>query len=236
MLAALLAAVLAPTSAAGAGKSLLEQEVARSLKQLAALRSTTKDPASGYDRDFFGTSWADVDGNDCRTRDDILARDLRKVMKRDACTVVSGILLDPYTGARLVFAKAKASAIQIDHVVPLSLAWYSGAATWPLGKRATFANDPLNLLAVDGPTNLRKSDSGPSEWLPPNTKYDCTYVMRFVRVSFLYGATIAGADRAAAKRVLRACKSVIGHPTTMKALSPSLWPHAATYVHWVPKV
>jgi hypothetical protein len=236
VIAALLA-VLAPSSgAASATASPLEQEVSRALRQLAALRTTAGEPGAAYERDYFGTAWADVDGNDCRTRDDVLARDLRSVQKRDTCTVVSGVLADPYTGARLTFVKSNASAIQIDHVVPLSLAWHSGADAWSTGKRATFANDPLNLLAVDGPTNQRKGDSGPSEWLPPNTRYACTYVMRFVRVSFLYGATIATADRAAAKRVLRRCTVVKGHPTTMRALAPSLWAHAATYVHATPSL
>ena len=231
LLSMLLAVGMPP---AAATPSALEQEITRALKELAALKTTSSAPQVDYNRDFFGTAWADVDGNDCRTRDDILARDLRQVQKRDACTVVSGVLADPYTGRKLVFRKAAASAIQIDHVVPLSLAWRSGADHWPLGKRAAFANDPLNLLAVDGPANQAKSDSGPSDWLPPNAKYDCTYVMRFIRVSFLYGATISGSDRVAAKRQLRTCSSVKGHPTTMAALSASLWPHAATYVHVTP--
>ena len=166
--------------------------------------------------------------------DDILARDLRTVRKRDACVVVSGVLADPYTGVRESFTKAKASAIQIDHVVPLSLAWRSGASSWPPGKLATFANDPLNLLAVNGATNEAKSDSGPSEWLPPSARYQCTYVMRFVRIAFLYGVTVTADDRATARRVLSSCTVVVGHPTTMRALSPSLWAHAATFVHDTP--
>lgn len=231
---ALLLAVLAPAAASAERPSPVEQEVARGLRQLAALRTTVQAPIVDYERDYFGTAWADVDGNDCRTRDDVLARDLSRLQRRDHCTVVSGVLNDPYTGRRLTFSKARASAIQIDHVVALSLAWRSGADRWSAGKRAAFANDPLNLLAVDGPTNQRKSDSGPSEWTPPNDKYDCTYVMRFVRVSFLYGATIATDDRAAAKRVLRSCSIVKGHPTSLMALSPSLWARAAGYVHAFP--
>lgn len=219
---------------AQAAQSPLEQEVRRALTQLAALHATPDAPVVDYDRDYFGTSWADVDGNDCRTRDDILARDLQNVEKRDACTVTAGTLRDPYTGTTKTFAKARASAVQIDHVVPLSLAWRSGAAQWPAGKRATFANDPLNLLAVDGGANQSKSDSGPSEWLPANVKYRCTYVMRFVRVAFLYAVTVTAADRTAAKQVLTKCSVVQGHPTTLPALSPDLWPHAATYVHASP--
>ncbi len=229
-------ALLASTFSAPvqAANSALEQEVSRSLQQLAALRVTAARPRAAYQRDYFGTAWADVNGNRCRTRDDILARDLKRIRLRGNCTVMTGTLADPYTGKQEAFSKARASAIQIDHVVPLSLAWDSGASTWPAGKLAAFANDPVNLLAVDGPSNQAKSDSGPGAWLPSNARYRCTYVMRFVRVAFLYGVSIARADRAAAKRVLRTCNVVYGHPTRLPALSPGLWAHAASFVHDAP--
>ncbi len=229
---ALLSATVA--GPASATKSTVEQEVTRSLKQLSALHVTTSPPAARYQRDYFGAAWADVDGNHCRTRDDILARDLTRISRRGACTVMSGTLADPYTGRREAFSKTRATAIQIDHLVPLSLAWRSGASTWPAGKLGTFANDPLNLLAVDGAVNEAKGDSGPSAWLPPYGRYRCTYVMRFVRVAFLYGVTIANADRVAVKRVLRSCAVVYGHPTKLLALSPGLWSRAASFVHAAP--
>ena len=203
----------------------------RGLRQLRALRSLPSQPGPDYDRDYFGTAWADVDANGCRTRDDVLARDLRAVEKRDACTVVVGVLRDPYAGRRIAFTKARASAVQVDHVVPLALAWRSGAWAWKAGKRAAFANDPANLLAVDGLTNQRKGDSGPSEWLPPSGGYRCTYVLRYVRVAFLYGVRIGSADRTAIRAVLGDCRRVTGSPSTLRGLSPSLWPRAAEYVH-----
>ena len=226
----LLGIATAPSHAANA--SVLEQQVTIAVRELAALRPLAASPTvPEYQRAAFGTAWADVDGNHCRTRDDILARDLTKVTRRGTCTVMSGLLADPYTGTLERFTKAKASAVQIDHVVPLALAWRSGAWAWPAGKRATFANDPLNLLAVDGRLNVDKGDAGPSAWLPPNRAYRCTYVMRFVRVSFLYGVEVSAADRARASQVLRTCKRVVGKPMSLTALSPVLWPHAATYVH-----
>ncbi len=228
----ILLAAIGAVPAAAAGTSVLEQQVAIAQRELAALRplaTSASEPA--YQRDAFGTAWADVDGNHCRTRDDILARDLTKVTRRGSCTVMSGVLADPYTGTTERFTKARASAVQIDHVVPLALAWRAGAWAWPAGKRATFANDPLNLLAVDGRLNMDKGDAGPSSWLPPNRAYRCTYVMRFVRVSFLYGVQVDAADRARARQVLRTCTRVVGRPMALTALSPTLWPHAATYVH-----
>lgn len=234
-LLALSVATLTLQPAVAATPSPVEAEVARALKQLKALRPSAAATVPDYDRDYFGTSWADVDDNDCRTRDDILARDLRQLEKRDACTVVAGVLNDPYTGTRIVFAKADANAVQIDHIVALSLAWRSGASTWPRGKLAAFANDPVNLQATQGRANMTKGDSGPSEWLPSNRAYRCTYVMRFIRAAFLYQLTITTEDRNTARYVLQQCTLVRGTPTKAQALSPAVWPAAARFVHAWPR-
>lgn len=232
---ALSVATLTLQPVAAATPSPIEAEVARALKQLKALRPTSTATIPDYDRDYFGTSWADVDDNDCRTRDDILSRDLRNIEKRDACTVIAGVLNDPYTGTRIVFAKAQADKVQIDHIVALSLAWRSGAAAWPRGKLAAFANDPVNLQATQGRANMVKGDGGPSEWLPSNTAYRCTYVMRFVRAAFLYQLRISNADRNAARYVLQSCTLVRGNPTRAQALSPAVWPAAERFVHAWPR-
>ena len=39
-----------------------------------------------------------------------------------------------------------------------------------------FANDPLNLLAVDDGLNQSKGARGPTKWLPPNHKFRCKYL------------------------------------------------------------
>ncbi|NMO01316.1 HNH endonuclease [Gordonia sp. TBRC 11910] len=36
------------------------------------------------------------------------------------------------------------SAVQIDHIVPLSYAWDMGASGWSASQRADLANDPAN--------------------------------------------------------------------------------------------
>ena len=63
-----------------------------------------------------------------------------------------GILDDPYTGRTIEFHKGEESSdqVQIDHVVALANAWRSGAWQWDATRRQEFANDPANLLAVDG--------------------------------------------------------------------------------------
>jgi hypothetical protein len=161
-----------------------------------------------YVRDRFGPAWADVDRNSCDTRDDVLHRDLTlvRVRQSDACIVTSGKLRDPYTARVIGFARGKDSAsVQIDHVVPLGDAWYTGASSWSATKREDFANDPLNLLAVDGPTNGVKSDSDASEWLPPNVAYRCSYVARQIGIKARYGLWVTPAEGSAMRQVLSRC-------------------------------
>ena len=139
---------------------------------LATLTIKGRAPRTGYDRDLFGQAWADVDRNGCDTRNDILRRDLTRYTLKagtHGCLVLKGTLNDPYTGTTISFVRGQgtSNAVQIDHVVALSDAWQKGAQQWSQTRRTAFANDPLNLLAVDGPTNLRKGDGDAATWLPP---------------------------------------------------------------------
>ena len=114
------------------------------------------------------------------------------------CVVTSGVLHDPYTGQTIHFTKAHAAAVQIDHLVPLALAWDLGADTWPLATREAYANDErLVLLAVSGPANEAKADSGPAGWMPPDTGYRRTYAVRFVAVLSAYHLPVTAADKTA---------------------------------------
>ena len=96
-------------------------------------------------------------------------------------------------------------AVQIDHVVALSNAWKTGAASASATTRYNIANDPLNLLAVDGPSNGSKSDSDASQWLPPNRAYHCAYVSRQVAVKVKYKLWVTTAEKTAMTKVLRTC-------------------------------
>jgi hypothetical protein len=165
-------------------------------------------PKTGYSREQFGAPWADVDRNGCDTRNDVLNRDLDAKEWRagtHGCVVIAGVLHDPYTGERLEFTKAEAAAVQIDHVVSLSDAWQKGAAQWDAPRRRAFANDPLDLLAVDGPTNERKSDGDAATWLPPQRSYRCRFVARQVAVKARWHLSVTPAEHDAIARVLTQC-------------------------------
>jgi hypothetical protein len=177
---------------------LTQKDIA--LEEIERVRTKGRGPKTGYLRSEFGSTWTDNNqvafgGDGCYTRDNILLRDLRDPQRRDRCVVVSGTLLDPYTGQLLPFSKTDASAIQIDHVIPLSLAWQMGAAAWPKEQRTDFANDPLNLLAVEGRANLQKSDSGPASWLPPNKTIRCAYATRIAQVATKYDLALPSPDK-----------------------------------------
>ena len=181
---------------------------ARADDVLAAVTVKGRGPKTGYSREQFGSAWADVDRNGCDTRNDVLNRDLVAKEWRPGthgCVVVAGVLHDPYTGQRLVFAKADAAAVQIDHVVSLSDAWQKGAARWDVTRRREFANDPLNLLAVDGPTNERKGDGDAATWLPPQKSYRCRFVARQIAVKAKWELSVTPAEHDAMARVLARC-------------------------------
>jgi len=180
------------------------------LAALAALPVKGRAPRTGYDRDLFGQAWADVDRNGCDTRDDVLRRDLVDVVldaRTGGCVVLTGLLADPCTGATVSFTRGAGTSadVQVDHVVALSDAWQKGAQQWDAAVREAFANDPLNLLAVDGPTNTAKGDGDAATWLPPQRSVRCSYVARQVAVKAAYGVWVTAAERDAVARVLDDC-------------------------------
>jgi hypothetical protein len=125
----------------------------------------------------------------------------------NGCLVLTGTLHDPYTGTSIAFVRGPGTStrIQIDHVVALSDAWQKGAQRWSSAQRTAFANDPLNLLAVDGPTNQRKGDGDAATWLPPRKAYRCAYVARQIAVKHKYGVWVTAAERDAMVRILQTC-------------------------------
>nr|WP_218886316.1 HNH endonuclease family protein [Kineococcus aurantiacus] len=179
------------------------------LAQLGTLPVKGRAPKTGYSRDRFGDGWEDTDRNGCDTRNDVLARDLEDVtFKRGSdCVVSRGSLDDPYSGDTIAFTRGQGTSddVQIDHVVALSNAWQTGAQQWDADEREEFANDPLELLAVDGPLNASKGDGDAATWLPPNTAFRCEYVARQVAVKAEYGLWVTPAERDAIERVLRGC-------------------------------
>lgn len=178
------------------------------LEQLETLDIKGRAPKTDYSRDQFGSGWLDPDGNGCDARNDILERDLEQTTHRDdGCTVLTGVLEDPFTGSTIDFIRGAETsrAVQIDHVVALSDAWQKGAQQLSDEQRARFANDPLNLLAVDGPANQQKSDADAATWLPPNKAFRCEFVALQTAVKAKYELWVTQAEYEAIRDVLHEC-------------------------------
>lgn len=160
-------------------------------------------PKTGYSRDQFGNGWSTING--CDTRNIILNRDLINPVLNDECQVIAGTLDDPYTGKVIEFKKDSSSAVQIDHVVALSDAWQKGAQQLTKELRIQLANDPLELIAADGPANMEKGDSDAASWLPENKSFRCQYVARQIAIKQKYSLWVTVAEKEAMKSVLASC-------------------------------
>ena len=167
-------------------------------------------PKTGYKRAQFGDGWAKL--GDCDTRNLILQRDLKNVvLEDDKCKVSTGALNDPYTGKAIAFARgaSTSAAVQIDHVVALSNAWQTGAQQLSAERRVQLANDPLELLAVDGPANQQKGDGDAATWLQSNKPFRCQYIARQIAVKRKYALWVTEPEKAAMARVLSSCPEQI---------------------------
>ncbi|MFI1764334.1 HNH endonuclease family protein [Streptomyces sp. NPDC020800] len=179
-------------------------DLAKARSLIGKVATKGRGPKTGYARSKFGYAWMDsapggipYAHNGCDSRNDLLKRDGEDVRFRAGsdCIVTSMTLHDPYTGKVIEWTKSRATTVQIDHVMPLSYDWQMGAARWDKGKREDIANDPLNLIPVDGPSNGAKSDSGPATWLPPDKRIRCAYSVRFAQVSLKYALPVTAADK-----------------------------------------
>ena len=167
-------------------------------------------PKTGYTRDQFGQAWADVDRNGCDTRNDILKRDLTSVIykaKTRNCVVLSGTLLDRYSGESINFIRGNITSmeVQIDHVVALSNAWQTGAFKLTAEQRKALANDPMNLFAVKGRLNSQKGDGDAATWLPPLKSFRCAYVAQQIAVKAKYSLWVVPPEKAAMLTILAKC-------------------------------
>lgn len=144
--------------------------------------------AADYHREHW-RHWTDADGDCQDTRSEILQRDNIGEIEWGGgrqCDVVRGKWVCPYTGK--VFTRA--SDLDIDHVVPLAHAHRTGGADWSREQKQEFANDPLNLLAVDDGTNQEKGSQSPDEWQPPAKEYRQRYYEKWRAVKKKYGLSL----------------------------------------------
>ena len=82
---------------------------------------------------------------------------------------------DPYSGKTF----HDTDDIEIDHIVPLSLAHKMGGYLWTPQQKKTFANDTENLIRVSKTCNRSKGSKSISQWMPKNSNYHAEYLRRY---------------------------------------------------------
>ena len=205
-------AVLAASAALATATTLLSAPTAQAAMPTPISASTARTylgqltvqaegSSSGYSREMF-PHWITQSGA-CNTREVVLKRDGSNVQQDSACAATSGSWYSEYDGDTWTAA----SDVDIDHMVPLSEAWKSGASGWTTAQRQSFANDLTRpqLIAVTDNVNQSKGDQDPAEWMPPRTAYACTYVRAWVQVKKYYNMTVDSAEKSALTSTLSGC-------------------------------
>ena len=155
---------------------------------------TAADHEGDYDRSAF-KHWIDADKDGCDTRAEVLIEEAivkPKVGKK--CALTGGKWRSQYD--KLVTTNA--SALDIDHLVPLAEAWRSGAWAWTNKQRKDFANDLTDsraLVAVSASSNRSKGDKDYSQWQPKLSDgtvawIGCNYLKAWIAIKMRYQLTV----------------------------------------------
>jgi hypothetical protein len=160
--------------------------------------------STSYNRDSF-RHWIDADGDGCDAREEVLlAESKTKAKTGQGCALTSGKWISAYDNKPFT----KASQLDIDHMVPLKEAWESGASDWTDAQREEFANDldfGGSLIAVSASSNRSKGDKDPSQWIPSNRSYACTYGVSWAQVKIRWSLSIDSKELSALKGLLAKC-------------------------------
>ncbi|MFG2497287.1 HNH endonuclease family protein [Streptomyces sp. NPDC048441] len=168
---------------------------------LGQLTEKAEGSSDGYSREKF-PHWITQSGA-CNTREVVLKRDGTDVQQDSSCAATSGTWKSPYDGGTWTAS----GDVDIDHVVPLSEAWKSGASAWTTAQRQGFANDLTRpqLIAVTDNVNQSKGDQDPAKWLPPTASYHCMYARMWVDVKHHYSLTVNPEEKSKLSSILNGC-------------------------------
>ncbi len=165
----------------------------------------------------FGGWVNDNPAHDCyNTRVEILIRDVADpkslvFVKDNPCNIARGEWNDPYTGTDFKLA----SAVQIDHFIPLRHAYQSGAHSWTKERRCHYTNymgNRFHLLTVSGHENMSKCAKSPTEYLPPDESYVCQYLAQWLKIKAIWNLSYTDDERLKIETELssRECPTELG--------------------------
>lgn len=159
-------------------------------------------PEEPYKRDVHYGSWLKDEDSCLNTRAKVLVRDSTSTVTfaPNGCAVDSGKWDDPYTG----LPHEKAKDVQIDHVVALKNSYMTGGHEWTPAKRCLYANymgNKFHLLPVNGAENMKKGDTTPNQYVPPNKEYTCEFIKNWLSIKVIWALRITPKEGAAIQKI-----------------------------------
>ncbi|MYB49553.1 MAG: DUF1524 domain-containing protein [Dehalococcoidia bacterium] len=175
--------------------------------QLSIAVAQVRDDIPKYDRDEW-RHWVDDDGDCQDARQEALIAESETPVtytNEDRCRVASGSWEGPYTGERFT----DPGDLDIDHVVPLANAHWSGGWAWNEDRKREYANDLSyegHLIAVQASANRTKGSKGPEDWKPPERGYWCQYAVDWISIKNAWELTATESEAEALAEMLDTCE------------------------------
>ncbi|MFB6887738.1 DUF1524 domain-containing protein [Kitasatospora sp. NPDC056327] len=204
----------APAGEASAGAARVAGPL--SLADAVASLPIAAEHRDGYDRSLYRHWNRGLDLTDgCNTRAEvILSEAVVAPQVASGCKLIGGEWYSYYDGVTVT----SASALDVDHIVPLAEVHDSGGYAWNAGRREAYANDqgsPLTLVAVTAKSNRSKADKDPFEWLPPLADVHCRYAAEWVSTKLRWSLAADPAEAGALAGIAQGC------PTTTVEYEPA---------------
>lgn len=163
---------------------------------------------AGYDRTRYFGSWLDTNRDCQNTRAEVLLQETKSSVSFTTarrCTLRTGRWVSVWDNR----THYSASAVEIDHTVPVHEAWGSGARSWSQARRVAFYNDlsdSRSLNALTAALNSAKQARGPESWMPPAN--GCAYIGQWIAVKIRWGLRVDSVEKAALIRYADRCPNV----------------------------
>jgi hypothetical protein len=147
--------------------------------------------------------WLSPDGG-CKTMRTIVLESTSKIpvtySNPRQCEVREGLWVDEYTGEEFT----RAGAMEIDHIIHPQYANGTNGYQWDYGKRAQFANDPINLIPVGRDTAKKKRQRSIASW-EPREEFTCEYAKNWQQVAEKYELDLFARDKSRINKTLESC-------------------------------
>ncbi len=152
-------------------------------------------PSQSYQRTLHFKGWVrDPSHQSCfDVRNLVLQRQAEEPLvmhSKNRCMIYQSKWFDFYSGRYFYYA----SDLDIDHIVPLKNAYYSGAWRWSKAKRCHYSNfmaDRHHLMVVQNSENRSKGGQGPDRYIPANSQFQCQYLSAWLKVKAVWNLRIA---------------------------------------------